>query len=95
MWLTHANFSMRMLAAEAVDPPAILHLTWISPLTITMLRACIEFLRSEDAATAIEYAVMLALIVIACIGSVLAMSNAAGQSFDDSAAQLSTAMGGS
>ncbi|TWT96030.1 Flp/Fap pilin component [Botrimarina colliarenosi] len=52
-----------------------------------------HLLRSEDGATAVEYAVMLSLIAGVCIGSVLVMSNAAGQSFDDSASQLTSALG--
>lgn len=36
---------------------------------------------------------MLSLIAGVCIASVLAMSNAAGQSFDDSATQLTGALG--
>lgn len=58
-----------------------------------MRHAVIEFLRSDEAATAVEYAVMLSLIAGVCIGSVLALSNATGQSFDNSAAQLSGALG--
>lgn len=58
-----------------------------------MRRKALRFLRSEEGATAVEYAVMLSLIAGVCIASVLAMSNAAGQSFDDSATQLSGALG--
>lgn len=60
-----------------------------------MRSAIVNFVRSDDASTAVEYAVMLALIVAVCIGSVLTMSNATADSFDDSAAQLSGALGGS
>ena len=59
----------------------------------TMRKAAIHFLRSEDGPTSVEYAVMLSLIAGACIASVLVMSNATAASFDDSAAQLSAAMG--
>ncbi len=58
-----------------------------------MRRAVLNFLRSTEAATAVEYAVMLSLIAGVCIASVLTLSNAAGDSFDDSATQLSAAMG--
>jgi len=58
-----------------------------------MLRRLRHLLSSDDGATAIEYAVMLSLIAGVCIASVLVMSNAAGQSFNDSASQLSSAMG--
>lgn len=58
-----------------------------------MGRAVWRLLRSEEAATAVEYAVVLSLIAGVCIGSVLVLSNAAGQSFDDSASQLAGVLG--
>ncbi len=60
-----------------------------------MRRAILQFLKSEDGPTAVEYAVMLAMIVIACIGAVNGMAHATADSFDDSAALINTAMGGS
>ena len=55
-----------------------------------------DFLRrlatNEEGPTAVEYAVMLALIVAACLGAVNAMAVATAQSFDDSAAELDTVM---
>jgi len=53
------------------------------------VRSLREFLYAERGATAVEYAVMLSLIAGVCIASILVMSNAAGESFDESAAQLS------
>jgi len=47
----------------------------------------------EDGPTAVEYAVMLALIVIASIGSVGLLSNGTAGSFDSSAAAIETAIG--
>jgi pilus assembly protein Flp/PilA len=56
-----------------------------------------KFLRrlcaDEDGPTAVEYAVMLALIVVICIGSVKAMARAAGDSFNGSADAIADAMG--
>jgi pilus assembly protein Flp/PilA len=52
-----------------------------------------RFLVSEDGPTAVEYAVMLALIVGACIASVNVLAQAAGSSFNDSGAQLSGVFG--
>ena len=48
--------------------------------------------RDECGPTAVEYAVMLALIVAVCIGAVNAMAVATAQSFDDSAAELDSVM---
>lgn len=47
----------------------------------------------EDGPTAVEYAVMMALIVAVCIGAVNAMANATAQSFDNSAAELDGVLG--
>ncbi len=58
-----------------------------------MSQKILRFLRSEDGPTAVEYAVMLSLIAGVTIASVLQMSNAAGQSFDNSAQELANAVG--
>jgi pilus assembly protein Flp/PilA len=47
-----------------------------------------RFLVSEDGPTAVEYAVMLALIVIVCIGSIRAVGTSANTTFEDAAAGL-------
>ncbi len=52
-----------------------------------------SLLRDEDGPTAVEYAVMLALIVVACIGAVNSMANATANSFDTSANELAGVMG--
>jgi pilus assembly protein Flp/PilA len=58
-----------------------------------MLKLFKSLLRDEDGPTAVEYAVMLALIVAVCIGAVHAMANATASSFDHSANQLGGAFG--
>jgi len=57
------------------------------------MRFVIKFLRSEEGPTAVEYAVLLALIVIACIGAVNTMSQATADSFDTSAGHLNGVLG--
>ncbi len=52
-----------------------------------------NFLRDESGPTAVEYAVMLALIVIACIGAINAMGTATAGSFESSADDLASAFG--
>ena len=47
----------------------------------------------EDGPTAVEYAVVLAAIVLACVSSVMLMSNQTAASFDASATELSTVLG--
>ena len=53
-----------------------------------------RFLASEDGPTAVEYAVMLALIVIVCLASITAVGNNAKDRFDDIKAALDPAGGG-
>lgn len=56
-----------------------------------------KFLRrlcaDEDGPTAVEYAVMLALIVGVCITSVQALATATGDSFNTSSTQIASALG--
>jgi pilus assembly protein Flp/PilA len=54
-----------------------------------------KFLADETGPTAVEYAVMLALIVVVCIGAVNNMANGTASSFNNSAAQIASAFGGS
>ncbi len=52
-----------------------------------------RFLTDDSGPTAVEYAVMLALIVGACLASVNLLAHATAQSFDESASQLAGALG--
>ncbi len=47
--------------------------------------AIAEFFREDDAATAVEYAVMLALIIAVCFVSVSFLATQTANSFDTSA----------
>jgi pilus assembly protein Flp/PilA len=47
-----------------------------------------RFLVSEDGPTAVEYAVMLALIVIVCLTAIRAIGTNASATFNDVATQL-------
>jgi pilus assembly protein Flp/PilA len=44
-------------------------------------RAIINFLKNEDGPTSIEYAVMLALIIVVCIAAVQLIGESANNSF--------------
>jgi pilus assembly protein Flp/PilA len=57
-----------------------------------MKRIILKFLSSDDGPTAVEYAVMLAMIVVVCIASVNLMASHTAASFDDSASQISDAL---
>lgn len=52
-----------------------------------------KILREEDGPTAVEYAVMLALIVVVCLVSINSMATETADSFDASAAELSSVLG--
>ena len=47
----------------------------------SFLRSAAEFLRKEDGPTAVEYAVMLSLIIVVCIIAITALGNNASQTF--------------
>ena len=51
----------------------------------------VDFLCEEDGPTAVEYAVILAMIVIGCIGAVNFMAAQTKESFDTSGAAISGA----
>jgi pilus assembly protein Flp/PilA len=57
----------------------------------TVRKAAVSFFAEEDAATAVEYAVMLALIVAVCIGSVNVLAVNTGQSFNESSDAIASA----
>jgi pilus assembly protein Flp/PilA len=48
-----------------------------------------RFLRSEDGPTAVEYAVMLALIVVVCLTAITAVGTRSSATFTDVANSLS------
>lgn len=54
----------------------------------SLAKKVVRFLASEDGPTAVEYAVMLALIVIVCLTAITAIGNNANATFQDVADQL-------
>ena len=50
-----------------------------------------RFMKSEDGPTAVEYAVMLALIVIVCIASITSIGQEVNTTFNKIGAELTTA----
>ena len=54
----------------------------------TMIVSVKEFLVSEDGPTAVEYAVMLALIIVVCIGTVTTIGTKANAKFQSTASKL-------
>jgi len=60
---------------------------------MNLLNKVCRFLKSEDGPTAVEYAVMLALIVIVCLVSITAIGTNANATFDNVAQVLSSTTG--
>jgi pilus assembly protein Flp/PilA len=54
----------------------------------------IRFLQDDEGATATEYAVMLGLIMVACIGAISYFGSSAGGSWVDTSNKLQAAMNG-
>jgi pilus assembly protein Flp/PilA len=52
-----------------------------------------RLLLEEDGPTAVEYAVMLSLIILACVGTVQLMGQGASGSFTSTRNQIANAMG--
>jgi pilus assembly protein Flp/PilA len=46
------------------------------------MRALIRFLKAEDGPTAVEYAVMLALIIVVCIAAITTLGQNAKSTFE-------------
>ena len=46
-----------------------------------MVQSVVNFLKREDGPTAVEYAVMLALIIVVCIAAITALGTNANKTF--------------
>jgi pilus assembly protein Flp/PilA len=47
-----------------------------------LMRSVLSFLKQEDGPTAVEYAVMLALIIVVCITAIATLGSNANGTFD-------------
>jgi len=59
------------------------------------MRRLIRWISNDDGATAVEYAVMLTMIIAACIGAFRLLTNATGGSLVHSSDQIDTYFNGS
>jgi pilus assembly protein Flp/PilA len=50
-------------------------------LTRQVVKSVVMFVKAEDGPTAVEYAVMLALIIVVCIGAVTTLGTNASSTF--------------
>ena len=54
-------------------------------------RNVVEFLKKEDGPTAVEYAVMLALIIVVCLAAIGTLGSQANNTFSNVGKKLETA----
>jgi pilus assembly protein Flp/PilA len=59
-----------------------------------LLRSAVRFLKCEDGPTAVEYAVMLALIIVVCLVAITALGTATSNKFRTVADAIDKAGGG-
>jgi pilus assembly protein Flp/PilA len=59
------------------------------------MKPVFQFLRDESGPTAVEYAVMLAMIVGFCVGAITIFGAATSDSFEDSSSKLAFMKGSS
>jgi pilus assembly protein Flp/PilA len=50
--------------------------------------AVARFVQAEDGPTAVEYAVMLALIIVVCLGAITTLGNNANSTFNNTALNI-------
>jgi pilus assembly protein Flp/PilA len=55
-----------------------------------LVKNAVEFLKKEDGPTAVEYAVMLALIIVVCIAAITAIGTNANKTFSQVGSTLGT-----
>jgi pilus assembly protein Flp/PilA len=60
-----------------------------------LTQAVVSFLKREDGPTAVEYAVMLALIIVVCITAITALGTNANKTFTSVSNSIANAGGGS
>ena len=59
----------------------------------TIYKSLISFLKKEDGPTAVEYAVMLSLIIVVCIAAITTLGSNANNTFSNVAAKATPAGG--
>ncbi|MCR9116506.1 MAG: Flp family type IVb pilin [bacterium] len=59
--------------------------------TFPLIKKLRHFLQSEDGPTAVEYAIMLALIVVVCLGAVGSLGVEVADFYQDSADKIESA----
>jgi pilus assembly protein Flp/PilA len=86
--LTRHVFFKAFLPASAGRPSGEVTREYRRPEMKTVLRNVRRFLKSEDGPTAVEYAVMLALIIVVCLVAITAVGTQASTTFSNVANSL-------
>jgi pilus assembly protein Flp/PilA len=73
------------MGTENIPPP---ELTNLEELMRSLAKKVQHFLVSEDGPTAVEYAVMLALIIIVCLAAIGALGEATNAQFEAITAEI-------
>jgi pilus assembly protein Flp/PilA len=60
--------------------------------TFRAMKKLFRFLLTDDGPTAVEYAVMMALIVLVCFGAIKSVGTATGTSFSNSSLSITNAI---
>jgi pilus assembly protein Flp/PilA len=81
------------------DNPAVPQISnLVKPLSENLMmrkltQKFVDFLKKEDGPTAVEYAVMLALIIVVCIAAITTLGSNANNTFSNVAAKATPAGG--
>jgi pilus assembly protein Flp/PilA len=84
--------------SAATIPPSLKFQTLLKPLSENLMmrkmtQKFVNFLKKEDGPTAVEYAVMLALIIVVCIAAITTLGSNANNTFSNVAAKATPAGG--
>jgi pilus assembly protein Flp/PilA len=79
---------MAVITVAAKVDATFLTIATGSMLMRSLSKKIVNFLKKEDGPTAVEYAVMLALIIVVCIAAITTLGSNANNSFSYTAARL-------
>jgi pilus assembly protein Flp/PilA len=82
-----------MLDRRLGNPNLVLTVPRRSDMMRKLTQKFVSFLKKEDGPTAVEYAVMLALIIVVCIAAITTLGSNANNTFSNVAAKATPAGG--
>ena len=91
--ITYTTFMDRLIASFDMMPRAKSMLRWYrgTEMFTQWKQSLVKFVQSEDGPTAVEYAVMLALIIVVCITAITTLGNNANTTFKTVGTKLAAA----